>query len=179
MSEAVAMKAAKDTVVSFHYSVDDGRGSVVEDSRPGGKPLEVLLGHGQLIPGMEQALYDHTPGEHFEIEVPPEQGYGAHNDGMIQRVPKKYFRDARHLKPGMTTALSLREGGQRAVTVHKVGMSTIDVDLNHPMAGKTLKFVIDVVGVREATPEELAHGHVHAAGAHAHEDAADHPAAAS
>jgi FKBP-type peptidyl-prolyl cis-trans isomerase SlyD len=168
VSEGTAMKAAKDTVVAFHYSVDDGRGSAVEDSRPGGQPLYVLLGRGQLIPGMEQALFDREPGEHFEIIVEPEQGYGPRRDGLVQRVPKKYFRDAAHLKPGMTTVLNLREGGQRAVTVHKLGMSTIDVDLNHPMAGKTLKFDIDVIDVREATPEELAHGHAHAPGTHEH-----------
>ena len=168
MSDAVAMKAAKDTVVTFHYSVGESGGAAIEDSRPGGEPLHVLLGHGQLIPGMERALFEREAGEHFEIEVTPEDGYGARNEGMIQRVPKKYFRDAAHLKPGMTTVLALREGGQRAVTVHKIGMSTIDVDLNHPMAGKTLEFVIDVVDVREATPEELAHGHAHAPG-HTHD----------
>lgn len=163
------MKASKDTVVSFHYSVDDGSGSPLEDSRPGGQPLQVLLGRGQLIPGMEQALFEREAGEHFEVEVEPEQGYGLRNEGMIQRVPKKYFHDAARLKPGMSTVLSLKQGGQRAVTVHKLGMSTIDVDLNHPMAGKTLSFVIDVVDVREATPEELAHGHAHAPGMHDHD----------
>lgn len=160
------MKAAKNTVVSFHYEVDDGTGAT-ETSRTGGQALLALLGQGQVIPGLEQALLDHEAGDRFEVEVEPEQGYGLREEGRIQRVPKKYFQNAAKLKVGMPTTLSLREGGQRAVIVHKVGMSAVDVDLNHPMAGKTLHFDIEVLEVREATPEELAHGHAHGLDAHA------------
>lgn len=159
------MKAAKDTVVSFHYEVSYGPG-VTEDSRDAGRATWALLGHGQVIPGLEQALLDREAGERFEIDVPPEHGYGPREEGRIQRVSKKYFLDAARLKPGMPTVLTLRKGGQRSVTVHKVGMSTIDIDLNHAMAGKTLHFDIEVLEVREATPEELAHGHAHGPGAH-------------
>lgn len=160
------MKAAKNTVVSFHYEVDDGTGAT-ETSRTGGQALLALLGQGQVIPGLEQALLDHEAGDRFKVEVAPEQGYGLREEGRIQRVPKKYFQNAAKLKVGMPTTLSLREGGQRAVIVHKVGMSAVDVDLNHPMAGKTLHFDIEVLEVREATPEELAHGHAHGLDAHA------------
>ncbi|MGA7297674.1 MAG: peptidylprolyl isomerase [Rhodanobacteraceae bacterium] len=169
------MKAAKDTVVSFHYRLMDKDGTLIEDSASADKPPLVLLGHSQLVPGVEAALEGHESGDTFEVEVPPDQAYGEHREGMIQRVPKKYFRNARHLKPGMTTVLSLRDGGQQAVTVHKLGMSTIDVDVNHPMAGKTLKFAIEVLDVREATPEELAHGHAHPPGAHAKGEASARP----
>ena len=162
------MKIAKDTVVSFHYQLKDDQGTLVEDSREQASVPMVLLGHGQIVQGVEEALLEHEPGDHLSVLVEPEQGYGAHRENMIQRVPKKYFRDGARLKPGATTTLSLREGGQRMVTVHKVGMSTIDVDLNHPMAGKTLNFDIEVQDVREATPEELAHGHAHPAGVHQH-----------
>lgn len=162
------MKASKDTVVAIHYTLQ-ADGAQVETSRDGeGEPLQVLLGHGQLIPGMEKALEGREAGDTFQVELAPEDAYGEHREGMIQRVPKKYFRNGARLKPGMTTVLSLREGGQRAVVVHKVGMSTIDVDLNHPMAGKTLAFDVEVMDVREATASELEHGHAHPAGTDEH-----------
>lgn len=161
------MKASKDSVVAFHYELS-ADGARVESSREGGEPLRVLLGRGQLIPGMERALEGREAGESFRVELEPADAYGERQDGMIQRVPKKYFRDARRLKPGMTEVLALKEGGHRAVTVHKVGMSTVDVDLNHPMAGKALAFDIEMLEVREATAEELEHGHAHGPGGHEH-----------
>ncbi len=160
------MKASKDTVVSFHYRLSDDAGDVIEDSYDNEQPVMVLLGRGQVIGGVESALEGHEAGDKLDVKVPPAEGYGEHREGMIQRVPKKYFRDAKRLKPGMTTVLSLRDGGQQSVVVHKVGMSAIDVDVNHPLAGKTLDFAIEVTDVREATPEELAHGHAHPPGAH-------------
>jgi FKBP-type peptidyl-prolyl cis-trans isomerase SlyD len=161
------MKAGKGKVVSLHYtlSVD---GEKVESSLDSDEPLWVLLGHGQLIPGLETALEEHEAGESMQVDVAAVDGYGERQEGQIQRMSKKYFPQANRLKPGMVTVLSLKEGGQRAVTVHKVGMSTIDVDLNHPMAGKALHFEVAISDVREATAEELAHGHAHAPGADAH-----------
>ena len=123
-----------------------------------------LLGHGQLIPGLEKALEDREAGENLQVEIAPADGYGERQEGQIQRVPKKYFQDAKRLKPGMVTVLALKQGGHRAVTVHKVGMSTIDVDLNHPMAGKTLNFDVTVQEVRDGTEEEIRHGHAHPTG---------------
>ena len=161
------MKAGKDKVVSFHYtlSVD---GAEAETSREQDAPLQVLLGHGQLIPGMESAIDGREAGESFSVDIAPEDGYGAYREDLSQRLSKKYFHQAARLKPGMTTVLQLKEGGQRMVTVKKVGMSTVDVDLNHPMAGKTLHFDIEVLDVREASEEEVAHGHAHGPGGHEH-----------
>ncbi|HEX7342243.1 MAG TPA: peptidylprolyl isomerase [Rhodanobacteraceae bacterium] len=153
------MKAANDTVITLHYDLSTN-GEAVESSREG-EPLQVLLGRGQLIKGLEAAIEGHEPGDTFAVELAPEDAYGERREGAIQRVPKKYFQHAKLLKPGMTTVLSLKEGGQRAVTVHKIGMTSVDVDTNHPMAGKTLAFTIELTAVREATAEELAHGHVH------------------
>jgi len=157
------MKAAKNTVVSFHYVVTETAvdGAPVDSSRERGQPLIALLGFNQLVPGIERALEGHEAGERFDVEVAPEDAYGEHRDGMIQRVPKKYFQHADKLKAGMTTILQTREGGQRMVTVHKIGMSAIDVDHNHPLAGKTLRFDIEIIDVRAPTPEELEHGHAH------------------
>ncbi|HEX7325816.1 MAG TPA: peptidylprolyl isomerase [Rhodanobacteraceae bacterium] len=165
------MRAEKNSVVSFHYSVRDAADAAapaLDDSHQRGEPMYALLGHNQLVPGVEKALAGHAAGDKFGVDIAPVDAYGERQEGLLQRVPKKYFSDAQHLKPGMTTVLQTRDGGQRMVTVHKVGMSSIDVDHNHPLAGKTLHFDIEVVDVREAAPEELQHGHAHAGDGHAH-----------
>ena len=161
------MKAGKDKVVSLHYtlSVD---GEQVESSHDRDEQLWVLLGHGQLIPGLEKALEGHQAGETLEVDLAAIDGYGEREEGRIQRMSKKYFPQANRLKPGMVTVLQLKEGGQRAVTVHKVGMTAIDVDLNHPMAGKSLHFDVAIGEVRDATEEEIKHGHAHPPGSAEH-----------
>ncbi|TAM97687.1 MAG: peptidylprolyl isomerase [Rhodanobacteraceae bacterium] len=166
------MRAEKDSVVSFHYVVRDAADAAAEpydDSRKRGEPMLALLGHGQLVPGVEKALTGREAGEKFEIDIAPWDAYGEYQDGLLQRVPKKYFQNAQKLKPGMTTVLQTKDGGQRMVTVHKVGMSSIDVDHNHPLAGKTLHFDIEVTDVRAAAPEEIAHGHAHPGDGHNHD----------
>ncbi len=160
------MKASKDTVITLHYDLTS-EGEAVESSRDH-EPLQVLLGRGQLIEGLEEAIDGHDAGDTFDVELTPEQAYGERRANAVQRVPKKYFINGKRLKPGMTTVLTLKEGGQRAVTVHKVGMTTIDVDTNHPLAGKALAFAVELVDVREATPEEIEHGHVHGPDTPAH-----------
>ena len=105
-------------------------------------------------------------GDKFEVDVAAADAYGERRDGLTQRVPKKHFKDAR-LEPGMQVVLPTNFG-PRAVTIQKVGMSVVDVDLNHPMAGKDLHFAIEIVEVREASAEEVEHGHVHGDGGHHH-----------
>jgi FKBP-type peptidyl-prolyl cis-trans isomerase SlyD len=162
------MKVEENRIVVFHYTVSEG-GEKVESSHDRGEPLAFLVGHGALIPGLEKALAGREAGETFSVDVPPEEAYGERRDDFTQRVPKKYFRDADHLKPGMLTVLSVSGGGQRQVTVQKVGSSVVDVDLNHPLAGKTLTFDVELVDVREPTADELSHGHAHGAHGHGHE----------
>jgi len=161
------MKAGKDKVIAFHYTLTVD-GEAVESSRDRDQQLWVLLGHGQLIPGLEKALDGHEAGETLAVDVTPEEGYGVRQEGQIQRLSKKYVPQANRLKPGDVTVLRLKEGGQRAATVHKVGMSTIDLDMNHPMAGKSLHFDVTIGEVRDATEEEIQHGHAHAPDAPAH-----------
>lgn len=159
------MKIEKDRVVRFHYSVAEQGQEPVETSK-GGEPLAILYGHGNIIPGLEKAMDGREAGDSFSADVPAAEAYGEKREGLTQRVPKKHFGDQR-LVPGMQVVLNTNFG-PRAVTIEKVGMSVVDVDLNHPMAGKDLHFDIDVVDVREATPEELEHGHVHGDGGHHH-----------
>ena len=160
------MQAEKNKVVTFHYLLTDDGGAEV-DSSHGREPLAILFGHGSIIPGLETAIAGHVAGDRFDVVVPPEEAYGLRREDFTQRVPKKYFRDADHLEPGMRTVLRT-DDGHRPVTVVKVGSSVVDVDLNHPMAGKTLNFAIELVDVRDATAEELEHGHVHGEGGHHH-----------
>ncbi len=162
------MKAAPNTsVVSFHYTLRDEHDAEIESSR-GGEPIAVLLGAHNVIPGVEKALEGRSSGERFDVVVAPGEGYGERQESLTQRVPKKYFKDGERLRAGEQTVLNTAHG-PRAVTVLKVGQTVIDVDLNHPMAGRTLKFDLEVVEVREASDEERAHRHVHGPGGHHHD----------
>lgn len=169
------MKIEKDRVVSFHYTLFESRlfeGPVSEqgqealESSKEREPLLILIGHGNIIPGLEKALEGHEAGDSFGVDVAAVEAYGERRDGLTQRVPKKHF-GAQRLEPGMQVVLNTNFG-PRAVTIQKLGMSVVDVDLNHPMAGKDLHFDIEIVDVREASAEEIEHGHVHGEGGHAH-----------
>lgn len=159
------MKIEKDRVVRFHYTVGEV-GQPATESSQGGEPLAILIGHNNIIPGLETAMEGREAGETFAVDVPAAQAYGERREGLTQRIPKKHFGDQR-LVPGMQVVLQTNFG-PRAVTIEKVGMSVVDVDLNHPMAGKDLHFDIEVVEVREASAEEIEHGHVHGDGGHDH-----------
>ena len=159
------MKIAKDSVVRFHYSVSEPGQESLESSRDR-EPLAILIGPGNIIPGLEAALQDREAGESFGVDVAASEAYGERRDGLTQRVPKKHF-GAQKLEPGQQVVLQTNFG-PRAVTIQKVGMSVVDVDLNHPMAGKDLHFEVEIVEVREASAEEVAHGHVHGDGGHQH-----------
>jgi FKBP-type peptidyl-prolyl cis-trans isomerase SlyD len=159
------MKIAKDSVVRFHYTVSEVGQESLESSRDR-EPLAILYGHGNIIPGLETAMLDREAGDSFGVDVAAADAYGEKRDGLSQRVPKKHF-GAQKLEPGMQVVLQTNFG-PRAVTIQKIGMSVVDVDLNHPMAGKDLHFDVEIVEVREATAEELEHGHVHGDGGHHH-----------
>lgn len=159
------MKIENNTVVRFHYSVSEP-GQPVSETSFERDPIAILVGHGNIIPGMEQALLGREAGERFEVTLPPEQAYGVREDGRTQRLPKKHFGNLR-LQPGQQVTLDTRFG-PRPVTIDKVGVSVVDVDLNHPMAGKTLHFDIEIVEVRAASETEIAHKHAHGDGGHAH-----------
>lgn len=164
------MQVENGKVAVFHYVVREADSADdvpdVDASRARGEPLAIMVGRGGLIAGVETALTGKSAGDRFVVRVPPEEGYGVRNEGSVQRVPKKFFSAPERLRPGQMTTLSTRDG-DRPVTVLKVGMSVVDVDVNHPLAGKTLTFDIEMVDVREPTQDELAHGHAHGADGHA------------
>ena len=160
------MKIEKDRVVRFHYAVAETGQAAVENSKDGGEPIAILFGHGNIIPGLEKAMEGREAGETFSVDVPAADAYGERKEGLTQRIPKKHFGNTR-LQPGMQVVLQTNFG-PRAVTVQKVGHSVVDVDLNHPMAGKDLHFDVEIIEVREASAEEIEHGHVHGDGGHQH-----------
>lgn len=159
------MIIGKDTVVTIHYRLSEPGGGMIEESH-GSAPLTFLHGHRGLLAGVEQALAGKQAGDKVSITLPPEQAYGVRDEQAIVRVPKSHvLEDARNrvYKPGMVIRVNTNDR-TRAVVVVKVGLKMLDVDSNHPLAGKTLTFDIDVVDVRAASPEEISHGHVHGDG---------------
>ena len=160
------MQIAKDSVVSFHYRLSVNGGATIEDSH-GNEPMAYLHGHGNIIPGLESAMLGKAAGDAFTATIPPEEAYGIRNPQGLVRVPMKHVMTKGKLAPGMMIAVNTGQG-PRHVQVIKPGRFVVDVDTNHPLAGATLTFEIEIVEVREALAEELAHGHVHGAGGHHH-----------
>lgn len=157
------MPIAKDKVVSIDYKLTGEQGQVL-DSSEGRQPLSYIHGAGHLIPGLEQALEGKQSGDKVNVSVPPERGYGNRDEKLVQAVPRSAFEGAPELKPGMQVQANTNLG-PRLLTIVDVAPEQITIDANHPLAGKTLNFDVQVVGVRDATPDELSHGHVHAPGA--------------
>jgi FKBP-type peptidyl-prolyl cis-trans isomerase SlyD len=160
------MQVAKDKVVTIDYTLTGPQGNVL-DSSQGRGPLAYLHGAGNIIPGLEQALEGKNEGEKLSVNVPPDQGYGSRDERMVQSVPRERFRGVENIQPGMQFQANT-PAGSRVVTVVAVDPQNVRVDANHPLAGVPLKFDVTVVGVRDASAEELSHRHVHGAGGHQH-----------
>jgi len=153
-------------VVSFHYTLTNERGEDLESSRDG-QPMTYLHGAHNIIPGLEQALAGKSAGDCLKVTLSPAEAYGERDPTRLQRIPAKHFRDPRRLQVGERISLQTRQGSMPAVVV-KVGRFNVDVDTNHPLAGQTLTFDVEVTEVREASAEEIAHGHAHGPGGHHH-----------
>jgi FKBP-type peptidyl-prolyl cis-trans isomerase SlyD len=149
-------------VVSFHYTLSNADGEQIESSRDR-EPMVYLHGAGNIIPGLEKAMAGKTAGDRFEVTVAPAEAYGERNEKGVQRIPAKHFRNLGKLRVGQTVMLQTNQG-QVQVTVVKVGRFNVDVDRNHPLAGQALTFDVEVTDVREATEEEITHGHAHGPG---------------
>lgn len=160
------MQIAKDKVVSIDYTLTDSAGSVLDSSK-GHAPLSYLHGSGNIIPGLEKALEGKSAGDSLQVVVPPEQGYGVRDPKLIQDVPRTAFGKA-EVKAGMQFRAEGPNAGSRMVTVVSVQKDTVQIDANHPLAGQTLNFDVKIVSIREASQEELDHGHVHGPGGHHH-----------
>lgn len=153
------MTVSSEKVVSIHYTLKNGEGRVI-DSSAGSEPLVYLHGASNIIPGLESALEGKTQGEKLNVIVPPEQAYGLRSDNLIQSVPKNQFQDQESLKPGMQFQVRTPQGGM-ILTILEVKDSEVVVDGNPPLAGETLHFDVEIMDIREATREEIEHGHAH------------------
>ncbi len=149
---------AADAVVSIEYALTSDDGTVI-DSSEGGEPLTYIHGHGQLIPGLERELEGKSLGDAVEVRVEAEDGYGEHDPERLVEVPRDRFEF--EISEGDFVQAQQQDGTTVPFQVVGVGESSITLDGNHPLAGKALNFKVEVVGIREATPEELDHGHVH------------------
>ncbi|WP_440997510.1 FKBP-type peptidyl-prolyl cis-trans isomerase [Arhodomonas sp. SL1] len=153
------MQIAKDKVVAIDYTLKGDDGEVL-DASPEGQPLNYLHGAGNIIPGLENALEGKATGDDVSVTVEPEEAYGERDDRLQQEVPMEMFQGVDQVEPGMRFQAQTQAGTQ-IVTVASVDGETVTVDANHPLAGQTLNFEVKVADVREATEEELEHGHVH------------------
>ncbi|OOS00821.1 peptidylprolyl isomerase [Haemophilus paracuniculus] len=156
------MKIAKNTVPSIAYQVRT-QDNVLVDEAPTNQPLEYLHGHNNLVIGLENALEGKAVGDTFEVRVKPEEAYGEYNENMVQRVPKEVFMGVDELEVGMRF-IADTDLGPLPVVITEVDGDEVVVDGNHMLAGQELLFSVEVVGVREATLEEIAHGHIHQEG---------------
>ncbi len=152
------MKISRNKVVTVSLVVTDEQGMVVGRSDPK-EPVEALLGHGDLVPGLEQALDGRQKGDSFSTTLNPAIAYGEFDESLVQTVDKKMFGDF-PLEVGSVFEADTSRG-RVAVVVKKIDDNEVVIDGNHPLAGKTLNFLVDIVDVRDATAEEIEHGHVH------------------
>lgn len=166
------MQITTDSVVSFHYRLSETHGELLESSYDG-EPTLYLQGHDNLLPALEEALVGKQAGDKVSVQLAPEQAYGLRKEGATQRIPIKHLHNyaaiKNKLKPGMKVAVNTQQGPWDAVVL-KVGKFNVDIDSNHPLAGKELTFEVEIVDVRAATDDELAHGHAHGVGGHHHHD---------
>ena len=153
------------SVVTRHYTVRTGD-SVEIDSSRNGNPLVFLYGRGFLVAGLEEALLGKQVGDTFDITVAPEKAYGERYDNLVQAVPKSMF-EGMDVEVGLSFRATTDEGEQ-SVMIIDVTDEEVIVDGNHPLAGVELTFDVEILGLRDATEEEIAHGHVHGEGGHEH-----------
>ena len=154
------MNIDEKSVVTFHYTLTNSNGEEL-DSSAGRDPLKYLHGASNIVPGLEKELEGKSSGDSLKVEVQPDDGYGQVNQQLIQKVPHSAFDDAPEIKPGMQFQAQGPSGETQHITVKEVTEEEVTVDGNHPLAGQVLHFDVTIEEVREASEEELSHGHAH------------------
>ena len=160
------MNVADGKVVLIHYTLRDEQGAVLGSS-DGGGPIAYLHGNDGIVPGLEEVLTGKNAGDRIDVVVVPEKGYGLRDESLVQMIPRDRFPDAAAIVAGQQFHADGPHGG-RLLTVTQVEKDLVAVDANHPLAGKSLHFSVEVREVRKATREEVTHGHVHGPGGHKH-----------
>ena len=161
------MTIAQHKVVSIHYRVVDSDNNEEIDSSANGEPMTYLHGASNIIPGLEQALEGKAVGDELEVTVEPAEAYGERSEDRVQQVPMAAFQGMEKVEPGMAVTAQTDQGSINLVITEVEG-DQVTVDANHPLAGKSLRFNVTVESVRDASEEEVAHGHVHGPGGHEH-----------
>jgi FKBP-type peptidyl-prolyl cis-trans isomerase SlyD len=161
-------KAKDGKVVTFHYTLTNDAGEKL-DSSSGGEPMSYLHGADNIVPGLERAMDGRGVGDAFKVTVKPADGYGERSGKGVQGVPRSLFEGVPRLEPGMSFAAEGPGGETIEVWVVEVEGDTVFVDTEHPLAGETLHFDVKLTGIRDATEEELEHGHPHGEGGHHHD----------
>jgi FKBP-type peptidyl-prolyl cis-trans isomerase SlyD len=161
------MQITTNSVVAIHFVLSDTAGEVLDSSEEHG-PLAYIHGQGQMIPGLEAALEGKSQGESFKVTIEPEEAYGVFNEELIQTLSRDDFQGVDKLEVGMQFEAQDPDGDDGVVTIASLDGDEVTVDGNHPLAGETLNFEIEINEVRAATAEELEHGHVHGPGGHQH-----------
>jgi FKBP-type peptidyl-prolyl cis-trans isomerase SlyD len=154
-------------VVSFHYTLSNAKGAQLESS-DGGEPMMYLHGGDNIVPGLERQMEGKVAGDKFEAKIAPEEGYGVRDERAAQAVPRNSFPGDIEIEVGAQFTAEAPDGSVMPVWVTAVDKDTVHIDRNHPLAGETLNFKIEVIDVRDATKEEVAHGHPHGPGGHHH-----------
>lgn len=160
------MQIFDDNVVSFQYTLKNDQGEVIESS-VSQEPLDYLHGHKNIIPGLERELTGKSVGDTFTATIEPENAYGNYDEELLQTLSRGDFQDVDELEIGMQFEVQ-DSSGSGLVTVTKIEGDEITIDGNHPLAGERLVFEIEVVDIREASAEELSHGHPHHPDGHHH-----------
>jgi FKBP-type peptidyl-prolyl cis-trans isomerase SlyD len=160
------MQIADNTAVTFHYTLTNDAGETLDSSR-GGEPLAYLHGAGNIVPGLEKALTGLKPGDVRKVTVAPAEGYGERAEQLVQKAPRSMFDG--HMEPEVGLQFQADSTmGPMVVTVVALDGDTVTLDGNHALAGQTLHFDVEIVGVRAASAEERSHGHIHGPGGHHH-----------
>lgn len=161
------MQIAKYKAVVLNYVARDDSGEIIDSSDVDG-PIRYIHGMDDLIPGLENALEGHSVGEKMQVHVPMNEAYGDRDDTLIEDVPIENFPGIQKIEPGMKFQTEMDDGSPYVVTVTKVTKKHVTVDGNHPFAGKNLNFDLEIMEVRDASADEIEHGHVHHDDSHHH-----------
>jgi len=161
------MAFEKNQVVSFNYKVQSEKGEVIDESKPG-QPLSFLAGNGHVLPKVEETLNGMLLNAKKTITLEPEDAYGLFSEEFIRPAARDSFPEDLELKEGMEFMANLEDGSTKPFIIKEINDDQITCDFNHPLAGYTLVFDLELIEVRDAAPEEIEHGHAHGPGGHAH-----------
>lgn len=161
----MALQANK--VVTFNYILKDDNGELLDSTEKGG-PFSFISGNHQILPGLEEAIGNMIIGSKKNIKLAAADAYGEYDENAVQKINRTLFPEEAELEIGMTYFAHSPEGQHLQFVITKIENEDITVNFNHPLAGKNLEFDVELIDVRDATPEEISHGHVHGPGGHHH-----------